>query len=139
MEFDESKVYTALNADKLKVGSKVILAKNLHALQELVQGDNCTVTLLEVREDIYQDRFYGKYLSDGLNAFGTLAYLVSAPGELKWTDLKIGDVIAKHETIALVNQIDTQGTYDAHIRAGESWISDPELSEWKKVEDYDND
>lgn len=34
MEFDESRVYTALNADKLEVGSKVITADTLKQLKE---------------------------------------------------------------------------------------------------------
>lgn len=138
MEFDESRVYTALNADKLKVGSKVILAKNLHALQELVQGDNCICKLLEVREDIYQDRFYAKYSSDGLNAFGTLAYLVSAPEEPSWANLSVGDVIRKKVNggyrIAMVVRIDTYLSTERHICLEGEWLKDDDLEEWEKVE-----
>lgn len=36
MEFDKSKVYTALNADELKVGSKIIFADDLSSLQSRV-------------------------------------------------------------------------------------------------------
>ncbi len=38
MEFDKSKVYTAVNADELKVGSKCYFADNLADLKELVTG-----------------------------------------------------------------------------------------------------
>ena len=40
MEFDESKVYTALNADKLKIGSEVIVADDLMHLKSFVEN-NC--------------------------------------------------------------------------------------------------
>ena len=36
MEFDKSRVYTALNADELKVGSKVIVADSLQGLKDRV-------------------------------------------------------------------------------------------------------
>lgn len=35
MDFDKSKVYTALNADELKLGSKVIVADDLKTLKTL--------------------------------------------------------------------------------------------------------
>ena len=38
MEFDKSKAYTALNADELEVGSKVIIADSLQALKDRVSN-----------------------------------------------------------------------------------------------------
>jgi len=35
MEFDKSKVYTTLNADELKIGSKVIVADDLGTLKQM--------------------------------------------------------------------------------------------------------
>lgn len=43
MEFDKSKVFTALNADELKVGSKVICAFSIVDLKRRVyEGDKIT-------------------------------------------------------------------------------------------------
>ena len=39
MEFDKSRVYTALNADELKIGSKVILGNTLSELKEAVETE----------------------------------------------------------------------------------------------------
>ena len=52
---------------------------------------------------------------------------------LKWTDLKIGDVIRKGiETYMVIGIEDNyNGT---HILAGQGWLSDEELKEWEKVE-----
>ncbi len=40
MEFDKSKVYTALNADEVKVGSKGYFADNLSALKRVVEQED---------------------------------------------------------------------------------------------------
>ena len=40
MEFDKSRVYTALNADELKIGSKCIFADTVKALRKEVQADD---------------------------------------------------------------------------------------------------
>lgn len=37
MEFDKSRVYTSVNADEVKVGSKGYLANNIYSLQQAVQ------------------------------------------------------------------------------------------------------
>ena len=74
MEFDKSRVYTALNADELKVGSKVLLADDLRELKRLVENDVIPDTLEFVRAETYQFRFLS----------GTdfaLAYLIAPPAE----------------------------------------------------------
>jgi len=43
MEFDKSKVYTAVNADEVKVGSKGYFADNLRCLQKVVQIEDVVV------------------------------------------------------------------------------------------------
>lgn len=40
MEFDESKIYTALNADKIKIGSKGYYADSLGDLKHRVNSDD---------------------------------------------------------------------------------------------------
>ena len=39
MEFDKSRVYTALNADELKVGCKVIIADDIASLCVCVKNE----------------------------------------------------------------------------------------------------
>ena len=59
--------------------------------------------------------------------------------KLKWTDLKIGDVI-KHKTgliLEMITGIDTDGTVGVskHICASNYWITDEDLADfWEKVE-----
>lgn len=67
-----------------------------------------------------------------------LAYLVSEPEEkkLKWTDLKVGDVI-KHKDSGIeymVIGLDKRNT-DKHIRTCDKWFTDIYLERsWEKVE-----
>ena len=75
MEFDKSRVYTALNADEVKPGSKVFVADSLAALK------------LKVKENAPQDLFildkvlpedYGfRFYVDGVDFI--LCYIVSEP------------------------------------------------------------
>ena len=131
MEFDKSKVYTALNADELKVGSKVIVADDLRCLKECVDYCDDIVSLVAVESEEYEERFF-----DG-NEHYNLAYLVEPPEEkkLKWTDLKIGDVITNGRHTAMVTEIDKDCTYGMYIYAGYQWLKDDDLEEWEKVED----
>lgn len=131
MEFDKSKVYTAVNADELKVGSKVIVANDLAHLRVFVH-DNVSCVLEKVLDEEITCRFVA---NEG--APYSLAYLVSEPEEkkLEWTDLKVGDVIRTKDgkNIRMVTGIDnTEG--NRHI-CTTYWLSDKELEEWEKVEE----
>ena len=129
MEFDKSRVYTALNADELKVGSKVIVADNIASLKVFVQDEDvCILQGITSESDVY--RFIISV--DGVYS---LAYLVEEPEEkkLEWFELRIGDVITKDDTIAMVTQID-EGAKRSHIRAGDMWIPDVVIGEWKRWE-----
>ena len=81
MEFDESKVYTPINADKVKIGSKGYYADNLKTLKE--------------RVDSHSERWLGKvdkiYDTDSTYRFAiknntkfVLFYLVDEPEEKKY-------------------------------------------------------
>ena len=81
MEFDESKVYTPINADKVKIGSKGYYADNLKTLKEIV--------------DSHSERWLGKvdkiYGTDSTYRFAiknntkfVLFYLVEEPEEKKY-------------------------------------------------------
>lgn len=129
MEFDKSKVYTALNADELKVGSKVIVADSMTILKDHVNYHDRICVLDNIENEDYTNRFFVN------DVRWNLAYLVSEPEEkkLKWTDLKIGDIIQYGDTVAMVTVIDSNPFTSTHIYAYD-WISDEELEEYETVE-----
>lgn len=79
MEFDKSRVYTALNAEDLPIGSKCIFADDLDSLREKVQEVEFHVsklTAVELDCEIYR-------FDDNDDAYA-LAYLVELPKEPKY-------------------------------------------------------
>lgn len=135
MEFDRSRVYTALNADELKVGSVVCVAKNMHSLKHLVHTDTF-FKLVGISDEDFQDRFEAEWTDltgHPHNGSFTLAYLVESPTELKWTDLKIGDVIRNGEFYEMITGIHKNEGTDKHVFVQGKWISDAQLKAWEKV------
>ena len=132
MEFDKSKVYTALNADELKVGSKVIVANDIARLKVFVH-DNVTCILEKVIDEESTCRFVA---NEGEPY--CFAYLVSEPEEkkLEWTDLKVGDVVRHKESGVeyLVTGLDKRNK-GGHCYFASAWLSDSCLEEYEKVED----
>lgn len=131
MEFDNSKVYTALNADELEIGSKVAVANDLAHLKVFVRND--FICMLEkVLDEESTCRFVA---NDG--APYSLAYLVSEPDKkkLEWTDLKVGDVIRHKESGVeyLITGIDKRDK-GRHCYFADTWCSDSYLEEYEKVE-----
>lgn len=227
MDFDKSKVYTALNADKLKVGSKCIFANNLDSLKCKVEEGTDIRPIVQILNDAYERRF--KTDTTGVYPF---AYLISEPElnwivylhrraepyltacrsdvwesvkekngaktklfegtedesdkwyearrdltdviaawedgkdiefhrdkndkwitvynpswdleneyrikpeSLKWTDLKIGDVIRNESSThtMMVIGIDSRNDTKEHIMTGECWLDNDDLEFWEKVE-----
>ena len=81
MEFDKSKVYTALNADELKVGSKVLVSNCISELKELVTNYKSG----EARELIRicsESSLDGRFETNA-NIYH-FAYFISEPEEKKW-------------------------------------------------------
>ena len=97
MEFDKSRVYTSVNADEVKVGSKVIVADSLGLLKRLVElSDKANIhKLTKIIDCNAQCRFK---VDNGYDCEYVLCYLLEEPTGLKWTDLKIGDVIRRCNT-----------------------------------------
>ncbi len=130
MEFDKTRVYTALNADELKIGSRVILADTLKFLKQSVENDDDIRTLTCIGDEDHEERFFSNLST------WHLAYLVSEPEEKKlvWTDLRIGDVVkCKFSNVRhLVTGIHED---EKCVFFGGEWTRDKELSEWEKVED----
>lgn len=128
MEFKKERCFTALNADELKVGSRVFAADTLHSL---LSAGPTTKVIEKIEPDYWAHRFS---CDDGYSY--ALAYLIDDPNEnkLKWTDLKIGDVITNGYFIAMVTEIDKGSLKHLHIYAGHTWINDNELAKWEVVE-----
>ena len=132
MKFDKSKVFTSLNANKLKVGSKVIVADTMDELKQYVESD-CDASIIDC---IMPEYFSNRFCSD--DKYYNLAYLISETEEkkLKWTDLKIGDVVKQIDsTISyLITGIDSFEESTSHVLVNGTWVDDDCLEYWEKVE-----
>lgn len=137
MEFDVKRVYTAVNADELKVGSIVIVANYIELLKHQVEA-NSFPTYTKKLTCIMGTSSINRFKADD-NKVYNLAYLVSEPKEkkLKWTDLKIGDVLKhkKEPVQRLVTAIDSRTDEEYHILAGDLWCDDERLADWEKVQE----
>lgn len=83
MEFDKSRVYTALNADELEVGSKVIVADTLQGLKDRLNKSafdkNYTIRIGGILPETEIHRF-----KTSLGNNYPLAYLISPPKKAKY-------------------------------------------------------
>lgn len=80
MTFDKSRVYTALNAERLPIGSKCVFADTVYELKELVnkRGKLRTKVFTRIRGDTQICRFQS---NDG--QYHILAYLIESSAEPK--------------------------------------------------------
>lgn len=98
MEFDKSKIYTAANADEVKVGSKGYCSDCLSLLKEQVEKSYTPIVLEGVENECIASRFLTQ--GDVYNLF----YLVEEPKEKKFrpykdTDEMLADYRFKYQTI----------------------------------------
>lgn len=137
MEFDKSRVYTALNADELKVGSKVIVANCVADLKKRVIGyykENVTgfvTALASIKDEDNQFRFIinadiGEYAPVSWG----LAYLVSEPNAIRCVDLNIGDVVTDGISELMVLGVDRVN--DEVFLPRLEWVSDIDLTKYYK-------
>ena len=93
MEFDKSRVYTAVNADELPIGSKCVFADTIQGLKERKYID----TQIGIADERRVCRFASEHGSDWKYA---LAYLIEPPAEPKYKPFesveKAMDAIKKH-------------------------------------------
>ena len=79
MKFDKSRVYTAVNADELKIGSRVVLCDSLLELKEAVEtGKKGTIQNLAI---IHGEDMPFRFTGDKYHSGHLLAYLVELPKE----------------------------------------------------------
>lgn len=142
MTYDKSRVYTALNADELKIGSKVIVADSIFELKTKVENDDVVeLTHIYGEEDEYRFEVEDGRTKNNIPivTYWGLAYLVSEPEEkkLKWTDLKIGDVLRSKSSgcCYIITGYDPNGNDGCHLLYFDgSWQEDCFLEHWEKVE-----
>ena len=85
MKFDKSRVYTAVNADELKIGSKCIFANCLADLMDAVENDK------KNQVGRFTKAFNCDYIARFCDNYGgnfVLAYLVESPAEPKYKPFK---------------------------------------------------
>ena len=85
MEFDKSRVYTALNADELQIGSKCIFADTIRGLRRKVgeeKDTNCAETFYRLHNDGGDDSFVGN------DCAYCYAYLIEPPAKPKYKPFK---------------------------------------------------
>jgi len=97
MTFDKSRVYTALNADELKVGSEVYVSDNMYYLKKCVEDNLESCILARVMSEKEPKRFC---IDDMINEQWQLAYLIEPPAEPKYKPFssveKAMEAIKKH-------------------------------------------
>ena len=88
MEFDKNRIYTAVNADNIIVGSRGYFADNLKALEEAVQQEDSVMygEIEEIKSKVVSCRFKIKDESN----YG-LFYYVEEPQEKKFRPYKDTD------------------------------------------------
>ena len=100
MEFDKSRVYTALNADELPIGSKCVFADNLRELRRLVSIEDTSQVLIAIKGESYKYRFEQAKADCMGDTLFALAYLIEPPAEPKYKPFEsfnnMADAAEKH-------------------------------------------
>ena len=81
MEFDKSRVYTALNADELPIGSKCIFADTVKALRKKVQEEDFA-QYVQPFIRLYDNGYDVQFLADCYTY--NYAYLIEPPSKPKY-------------------------------------------------------
>ena len=100
MEFDKSRVYTAVNADELPIGSKCVFADDLRELRRLVSIEDTSQVLIAIKGESYKYRFEQAKADCMGDTLFALAYLIESPNEPKYKPFesvkKAMEAIKKH-------------------------------------------
>ena len=80
MEFDKSRVFSAVNADELKIGSKCVFADTIKDLKEEVKKKRID-TLFGIATEQYEYRFISEH---GYKIQYALAYFIEQPAKPKY-------------------------------------------------------
>ena len=97
MKFEKSKVYSALNAEDLPIGSKCIFADTVRGLQKRVQNETAA-NYVEVFVKLYNNGADDQFVADCYTY--NYAYLIEPPSKPKYRPFesveKAMDAIKKH-------------------------------------------
>ncbi len=138
MEFDKSRVYTALNADELKVGSKVIVADSLQGLKDrlnkFTSDEDHAICIGSILPETEMHRF-----KTAKGNVYPLAYLISAPEKPEYkpfSDIETAfKIIAEHGArvrdnfypyvliTGIKRDTDKDGNYEISLQIYGSWHS----------------
>ncbi|MEL3905532.1 MAG: hypothetical protein P1P65_00680 [Treponema sp.] len=95
MEFDKTRVYTAVNADELKVGSKCYFADRISFLKECLEHNAPSETLVKIHDESFIGRFDSNTTENCI-----LVYLIEPPKEPEYKPFssveKAKEAIDKH-------------------------------------------
>ena len=131
MEFNKSRVYTAVNADELKIGSRVILGDSLSELRKEVEAEKeaAIQNLMIIHGENMSFRFTG----DKYHSGSSLAYLIEPPAKPKYKPFEsvesAMETIKQHggwvratrdDSVLLIFRIAKNGVA---ICGGISWVS----------------
>ena len=124
MELDKSRVYTAVNANELKIGSRCIFANTILSLREEVEslkGGEFIGELIAILDDNLVNRLRGE------KGAYPLAYLIEPPAEPKYkpfSDIeKTFEIIKKHG-----GRVKKKANGDLHLVSHIGKITDGMLS-----------
>ena len=132
MEFDKSRVYTAVNADELQRGSKCVFADTVKGLRRRVEEDaNCVETFYRLYNNGCDDSFVGN------DCAYCYAYLIEPPAEPKYKPFesidKAMEAIKKHGGWVKWKDDDIQGLVvgksDDRVKILQDWVLPEELFE----------
>lgn len=150
MKFDKNRAYSAINADEVKVGSKVYVSNSLSHLRDLVECDSKSIkTLMKVLDDNYLFRFSTNFKNPNPLGEWLLCYLVEEPKE----EVKEETLCTYKEFAQWVSQgkgvwcftddgslkdcctefIFTDSDWDKLVPAGEYLVRKWDDSEWHEV------
>ena len=138
MEFDKSKVYTALNADELEVGSKVIVSDSLQGLKDrfskFASDEDHAILIGSILPETEMHRF-----KTAKGNVYPLAYLISPPEKPKYKPFSDTDtafkIIAAHGArvrdnfypyvpiTGIKRDKDDDGNYEISLQIFDSWHS----------------
>lgn len=119
MEFDKSKVYTALNADEVKIGSMGYFGDDIKNLKDVIENEDKSFfeKIIEIKSPSEIYRFV-KLDEDGTPLAYNLFYLVSEPEEKKYRPYK--------DTEEMIEDFKERynSRFDGHSQMPFIWVKD---------------
>ena len=132
MEFNKNRIYTAVNADELQIGSRCFFSDTVRGLRRKVEEDtDCVETFYRLYNNGVDDLFVGN------NYAYCYAYLIEPPAEPKYKPFesidKAMEAIKKHGGWVKWKDDDIQGLVvgksDDRVKILQDWVLPEELFE----------